>query len=66
MVAEVEHPGHGPTADARHPDQDRRRARACDITPPARLGQHTDAVLGELLGYPAERLATLRRDGVVA
>jgi crotonobetainyl-CoA:carnitine CoA-transferase CaiB-like acyl-CoA transferase len=33
--------------------------------PPAWLGQHTDAVLGELLGYPAERLATLRRDGIV-
>ena len=39
---------------------------ALDIAPPARLGEHTDAVLGELLGYPKERVATLRLDGIVA
>jgi crotonobetainyl-CoA:carnitine CoA-transferase CaiB-like acyl-CoA transferase len=32
--------------------------------PPA-LGQHTEAVLGELLGLDAERLAHLRRQGVI-
>ncbi|MBP7691670.1 MAG: CoA transferase [Anaerolineales bacterium] len=32
--------------------------------PPPALGEHTDAVLTEL-GYPSERIAELRRDGVV-
>ena len=65
MVAEVEHPGHGPLPTLGTPIKIDGQL-GLDITPPARLGQHTDAVLGELLGYPAERLATLRRDGVVA
>ncbi|MCR2786112.1 MULTISPECIES: CoA transferase [unclassified Microbacterium] len=29
------------------------------------LGEHTDAVLGELLGYNADRVERLRRDGVL-
>jgi crotonobetainyl-CoA:carnitine CoA-transferase CaiB-like acyl-CoA transferase len=33
--------------------------------PPPALGADTDAVLGGLLGYPAERLAALRRQGVI-
>ena len=33
--------------------------------PPPALGEHTDAVLGELLGYPAARIEALRRSGVV-
>jgi len=33
--------------------------------PPPMLGEHTDPILGEL-GYSAERIASLRRDGVVA
>ena len=33
--------------------------------PPPLLGQHTDEVLGELLGYDAARLATLREQGVI-
>jgi crotonobetainyl-CoA:carnitine CoA-transferase CaiB-like acyl-CoA transferase len=31
-----------------------------------RLGQHTDDVLTRVAGYPAERIAALRREGVVA
>ncbi len=34
------------------------------LLPPA-LGQHTDEVLGEQLGYDAERLAALRAQGVI-
>jgi crotonobetainyl-CoA:carnitine CoA-transferase CaiB-like acyl-CoA transferase len=30
------------------------------------LGEHTDAVLGTLLGYDAATIATLRADGTVA
>jgi len=33
--------------------------------PPPLLGQHTDEVLRELLGWPEERLAALRRQGVL-
>ncbi len=32
---------------------------------PPRLGEHTDAVLGELLGYSAAQCAQLRADGVL-
>ena len=41
------------------------RSRA-DLSKPAPgLGQHTDDVLEELLGYDAERVAQLRQDGVL-
>ncbi|MGH8620595.1 MAG: CoA transferase [Burkholderiales bacterium] len=33
--------------------------------PAPRLGEHTDAVLGELLKLPAERIAALRREGAI-
>jgi crotonobetainyl-CoA:carnitine CoA-transferase CaiB-like acyl-CoA transferase len=33
--------------------------------PPPMLGEHTDAVLGEVLGYDAARIAALRADGVL-
>ena len=35
------------------------------VSPPPMLGQHTDEVLGELLGADALRLATLRDRGVI-
>ena len=37
----------------------------CTDRPPPLLGQHTDAVLGELLGYSAERISALRTRGAV-
>jgi crotonobetainyl-CoA:carnitine CoA-transferase CaiB-like acyl-CoA transferase len=39
--------------------------RAAAWRPPPRLGEHTDAVLGEL-GYDADRVAALRVAGVIA
>lgn len=33
--------------------------------PAPRLGEHSDGVYGERLGYSAEKIASLRRDGVV-
>jgi CoA:oxalate CoA-transferase len=63
MVVEIEHPGHGrvrmtgfPVKLSATPAQLRR--------PAPQLGEHTDLVLGAL-GYSPERIATLRRDGVV-
>ncbi len=35
------------------------------VAPPPRLGEHTTAVLTDLLGYDAERIDTLRAAGVV-
>ncbi len=35
-------------------------------TAPPVLGEHTDAILGEVLNLPAERIAALRQAGVVA
>jgi crotonobetainyl-CoA:carnitine CoA-transferase CaiB-like acyl-CoA transferase len=36
------------------------------LRPPPGLGQHTEAVLRDLLRYPAERIERLRREAVVA
>ncbi|MGB9068060.1 MAG: CaiB/BaiF CoA-transferase family protein [Candidatus Acidiferrales bacterium] len=33
--------------------------------PPPAVGEHNEAIYGELLGYSAERLAELQRDGVI-
>jgi crotonobetainyl-CoA:carnitine CoA-transferase CaiB-like acyl-CoA transferase len=34
-------------------------------TPPPRLGEHTEAVLGDLLGMDAAQIAALRGEGVL-
>ena len=36
------------------------------FTPPPTLGQHTDQVLGEMLGLTAKQLNELRKTGVIA
>jgi len=63
MVLEIEHPGHGPVRMTGFPVK--LSATPAQLRRPApALGEHTDAVLGGL-GYSAERIATLRREGVV-
>ena len=64
MIAEVPHPTIGtlrlvgvPIKYASTPGQVR-------LAPPL-LGQHTDQILSSVLGYSAQRIASLRRDGVV-
>ena len=37
-----------------------------DVAPPPKLGQHTDEVLREVAEYAPERVAALRRAGVVS
>jgi CoA:oxalate CoA-transferase len=65
MVVEVEHRGHGPVPTLGTPLKIDGAAEV-PIAPAPRLGEHTDHVLGRLLKYPAERLAALRREGVIA
>jgi formyl-CoA transferase len=64
MVVEVEHPTRGPMTILGSP------VKLSGSSPnifagPLVLGEHTEEVLDELLGYPAERVAELRADGVV-
>jgi crotonobetainyl-CoA:carnitine CoA-transferase CaiB-like acyl-CoA transferase len=37
-----------------------------DLTPPPRLGEHTDEVLGQIAKYSSARIAELRRQAVIA
>ena len=64
MVVDVDHPRHGPLPTLGTPVKVD-GAMDLSVTAAPRLGEHTDAVLSGLLKYPAERLATLRRDGVI-
>ena len=64
MIAEVTHPEAGvirmPSPPVRFSDA------ACDVrTPPPLLGEHTDEVLREFLGYEESRIEELRRVGAI-
>jgi glutaryl-CoA transferase len=64
MVVEVAHPVHGKLPVLGTPVKVD-GAMGLEAAPPPKLGEHTDAVLGELLEYGAARLAALRASGVV-
>jgi crotonobetainyl-CoA:carnitine CoA-transferase CaiB-like acyl-CoA transferase len=64
MVVEVEHPRLGRLPTLGTPVKLDGVMEPGVAAAPA-LGEHTDAILGGLLGYPAERLAALRGEGVV-
>jgi glutaryl-CoA transferase len=64
MVVEIEHPRHGALPTLGTPIKVD-GAMQPPVTAAPQLGEHTDAVLRGLLGYPAERVAALRREGVV-
>jgi crotonobetainyl-CoA:carnitine CoA-transferase CaiB-like acyl-CoA transferase len=64
MVVDVDHPRHGPLPTLGTPVKVD-GAMDLPLTAAPRLGEHTDALLSGLLEYPAERLAALRRDGVI-
>jgi benzylsuccinate CoA-transferase BbsF subunit len=59
----VDHPEIGPSRFTAPPfivDHER-----IELKRPPLIGEHTDAVLGGLLGYSAERIASLRAEGVL-
>jgi crotonobetainyl-CoA:carnitine CoA-transferase CaiB-like acyl-CoA transferase len=64
MVVEVEHPRLGALPTLGTPLKIDGAMELPVMAPPG-LGEHTDLVLASWLKYPTERLAALRRDGVV-
>ncbi|HXH84808.1 MAG TPA: CoA transferase [Candidatus Tectomicrobia bacterium] len=64
MVVDLDHPRHGRLPTLGTPIKVD-GAMEPAITPPPALGEHTDAVLRDLLKYPPERVAALRRDRVI-
>jgi crotonobetainyl-CoA:carnitine CoA-transferase CaiB-like acyl-CoA transferase len=64
MVVEMRHPRLGPVPTLGTPIKVDGRMEL-EVSPPPALGEHTDAVLREVLKYPAERIAALRRTGAL-
>jgi crotonobetainyl-CoA:carnitine CoA-transferase CaiB-like acyl-CoA transferase len=65
MVVELRHPNGRSTRGPGNPIKLSRTAEE-SFAPAPLLGEHTDTVLGDLLGYSDERLEALRKAGVVA
>jgi CoA:oxalate CoA-transferase len=65
MVVQMNHPRHGPLPTLGTPIK-ADGVFGLEVTPPAQLGQHTDEILRDLLGYAPERIAALRRARAVA
>ena len=63
MFVEIEHPARGPFVTPGWPVKMSRSE--VPLTPSPLLGQHNEEVLGELLGYSAEQVATLREQQVL-
>jgi crotonobetainyl-CoA:carnitine CoA-transferase CaiB-like acyl-CoA transferase len=65
MIVEYDHPEVGKVRLPGNPIKISQSSQAIS-RPAPRLGEHTDEVLRDLLKLPAERIAELRRQGVVA
>lgn len=65
MVQEIEHPACGPIKLVNTPIK-YSHANPSIRTPPPTLGQHTDEVLGGILGYGENEIHKLKKDGVVS
>lgn len=65
MVTEVEHPDCGPMKLVSPPVKFS-FSEPSIRSPPPTLGQHTDELLGEVLGMSPEQIASLKSEGVVA
>lgn len=65
MVTEVEHPSCGPMKLVSPPVK-YSESKPSIRSPPPTLGQHTNEVLGEMLGMSGDEIEKLKADGVVA
>lgn len=65
MVQEVDHPDCGRIKLVNTPVK-YSHAKPGIRTPPPTLGQHTDEILGEMLGLGKEDISRLKQDGVVS
>jgi formyl-CoA transferase/CoA:oxalate CoA-transferase len=65
MVVQMDHPRHGSLPTLGTPIK-MDGALGLEVTPPPRLGEHTDELLLGLLGYPPDRIAALRRSRAIA
>jgi formyl-CoA transferase/CoA:oxalate CoA-transferase len=65
MVVPMDHPRHGTLPTLGTPIKTD-GTLGLEVTPPARLGEHTDELLRDLLGYPPDRIAALRRSRAIA
>ena len=63
MIVEVEHPEFGTLKEVRSPIRTIGEVRNPRRAP--RLGEDTDAILAEILGYGGATIADLRRRGVI-
>jgi crotonobetainyl-CoA:carnitine CoA-transferase CaiB-like acyl-CoA transferase len=64
LRVDVPHPSAGSVPQVRHPVRFSGDATA-EMQAPPMLGQHTDQVLQQMLGLPAEQIAALRQQGLV-
>ncbi|HMH50941.1 MAG TPA: CoA transferase [Candidatus Acidoferrum sp.] len=65
MVVRMDHPRHGPLPTLGTPIK-ADGVLGLEVTPPVPLGQNTEEILRDLLGYPPERIAALRGARAVA
>lgn len=65
MVIELKHPDGKSTRGPGNPVKLSRNNEE-SFSPAPKLGQHTDSVLGELLGYNPGQISTLRQQGAIA
>jgi formyl-CoA transferase len=64
MVVEMQHPRHGTIPTLGTPIKVDGQL-GLEVAPPPALGEHTEAVLGELLHYSGDRIAGLRQAGAI-
>jgi crotonobetainyl-CoA:carnitine CoA-transferase CaiB-like acyl-CoA transferase len=65
MIAEVPHPTIGTLRLGGIPIRYSETPGSVRMHPPL-LGEHTDAVLAEVLGYPVAKIAELKQQGAIA
>lgn len=65
MVAKVDHPACGPMELVNTPVKFS-HSKPSIRSPPPTLGQHTEEILAEALGYDQETINSLKEEGVIA